>query len=1135
MNGNVIRTITIRGTSEGLDKLTGDLKELAAAEKNVAIVSDDMSKRQLSLASSLKQQTLRLDEAARAQNNIARETRLADRGLRENLITQQQHAQIITLANQRYGTLATATAHARTGIAATAKTTALSSYEMLNFSRQIADVGVSLQAGQSPFTVIVQQGTQMADILATSGASIGAVFRQVGGTIARFAFSTGGAVTAVAAIGAAGTYSALKWNEAQVDVERSLLGIGQQSGATAGQINKIAQGAAATSKITTSSAREMTIALVQTGKIGVEQMSALVNRGHDFAKVLGEDIPEATKIMAQAFADPAKGVESLSTRFSITAKTIEQVQRLSAQGNLAGAQDVLTKALVPQLDQASKSSSEISKTWEGIKKLFSEANETMNVGLSRMLGTNAAAEKLAVAQGKLNALQITQVERAQTQERPTFFDKRLEQDIAAAAKEVAKFKTEVTEIDDKKFVELGKQAVKFADQIVTDTKVVNNLQDQLELFDTVLSTPKALEGLGEGQVKTLTRAAEVTRDQLEYVKGIRAAYPDVRVEVGKQLDLLNKQVDVAAARNQEERLAAQQAMDYTQALAAGASKAEALQLSTAQRRVAEAAIAKQENDLKQSAEDQLAIAKEFSLAGKARLTEEATFNQLRAQGASLEAATVVSTKQHEAALTEINRQASNIVGSLSDQANVASAIGGQAKVAAQAQATYNDMVRQGYNESQALLASEQTRRAGLGAINAAMSEQLSAMQDQGMIGGAATGAQKAGAQAQAVYNKAIREGATEAAAGALAQQSLANSQAAANAQVDNMIYEINKQADIQRVAGTSMEATTKAQYAYNDALRMGADAAHAAALEQAVLNAELAKNNKASAERRAQEAGGKYGQFESPYHQALRISAYGKYGYPGGATETVDALGMPVFKPTAEGIETVTNRLLGSGLGTGAFGGGTGSADSIEGIIQTLLTGEGSSKYSDVQQSALGVVSRLTDLLPDDRKAGSIQSQLQVLKGQPQTLATMELIKNLTSKLEELTKATEDNTSATSAMTDVLSPFYSSDPRRTHLGFRAFAGGGIMTQFGELPLKQYAGGGVATSPQVSVFGEGTSPEAYVPVPSGRIPVEIKQPANSNNKPVNVTIHVHGNADQNTVAALRTTGFQQAQAMRRAMR
>lgn len=53
------------------------------------------------------------------------------------------------------------------------------------------------------------------------------------------------------------------------------------------------------------------------------------------------------------------------------------------------------------------------------------------------------------------------------------------------------------------------------------------------------------------------------------------------------------------------------------------------------------------------------------------------------------------------------------------------------------------------------------------------------------------------------------------------------------------------------------------------------------------------------------------------------------------------------------------------------------------------------------------------------------------------------------------------------------------------------ARGGIMTERGALPLKRYASGGIARRPQVAVFGEGAVPEAFVPVPSGRIPVEFR--------------------------------------------
>ena len=48
-----------------------------------------------------------------------------------------------------------------------------------------------------------------------------------------------------------------------------------------------------------------------------------------------------------------------------------------------------------------------------------------------------------------------------------------------------------------------------------------------------------------------------------------------------------------------------------------------------------------------------------------------------------------------------------------------------------------------------------------------------------------------------------------------------------------------------------------------------------------------------------------------------------------------------------------------------------------------------------------------------------------------------------------------------------------------------FAKGGVMTSNGELDLRKYASGGIANSPQLALFGEGSMPEAYVPLPDGR--------------------------------------------------
>lgn len=66
-----------------------------------------------------------------------------------------------------------------------------------------------------------------------------------------------------------------------------------------------------------------------------------------------------------------------------------------------------------------------------------------------------------------------------------------------------------------------------------------------------------------------------------------------------------------------------------------------------------------------------------------------------------------------------------------------------------------------------------------------------------------------------------------------------------------------------------------------------------------------------------------------------------------------------------------------------------------------------------------------------------------------------------------------------------------------------FANGGIMTSSGAMPLRAYAAGGIANSPQIALYGEGSMNEAYVPLPDGRsIPVTMK----SGQMP-NVTVNV----------------------------
>jgi hypothetical protein len=80
-------------------------------------------------------------------------------------------------------------------------------------------------------------------------------------------------------------------------------------------------------------------------------------------------------------------------------------------------------------------------------------------------------------------------------------------------------------------------------------------------------------------------------------------------------------------------------------------------------------------------------------------------------------------------------------------------------------------------------------------------------------------------------------------------------------------------------------------------------------------------------------------------------------------------------------------------------------------------------------------------------------------------------------------------------------------------GFK-FANGGIMTGDGPMPLKKYANGGIANTPQLALFGEGSKPEAFVPLPDGRrIPVAMQGGGSSSNTNVTVNVDAKGTSVQ----------------------
>lgn len=281
--------------------------------------------------------------------------------------------------------------------AATGKFTAgagLARHELINLGRQAQDVVVSLAGGQGLGTVLLQQGSQIGDVFASSSGTIGGFARQV--TTSLRGFLTSGTLAfggVTVAIG--GAALALEHYLTQQDKVRiALSGAGRASGATVEGINSVANAAASPFGLSVSSARDLAAALAQTGKVANDNLLPIVQLGKDFATTFGGSDVEAAKSLAQAFADPVRGAEQLNERLGfLDASMQRQIASLVAQNRLYDAQRVLLEGLKGSLARTSEVTSVWSQAWTAAKNAASGFYDYIGEKLANAGGLNASLEQ----------------------------------------------------------------------------------------------------------------------------------------------------------------------------------------------------------------------------------------------------------------------------------------------------------------------------------------------------------------------------------------------------------------------------------------------------------------------------------------------------------------------------------------------------------------------------------------------------------------------------------------------------------------------------------------------------------------------------------------------------------------------
>ncbi|MGN7901480.1 phage tail tape measure protein [Pseudomonas sp. 22373] len=267
---------------------------------------------------------------------------------------------------------------------------------------QFTDIVVSLQGGQAPLQVLLQQGGQLKDMFGGIGPAVQALGGYVLGLVNPF-------TVAAAAVGVLG-YAYYSGSEEAVRFEKALITTGNAAGTTSDRLSGMAREVAATVG-TTGAAAEVLTQLASSGKVASGSFVEITEAALEWRSATGKAVEDTVAEFVKIGKDPVAAAKDLNEQYNfLTASTYSQIVALKEQGDTIGAARLLTDTYVDTIKNRSKEVTENLSIWErGWKALRGEVAATVdsvkNVGRDQDIASRIVdlQQQVAAAQSAVNA------------------------------------------------------------------------------------------------------------------------------------------------------------------------------------------------------------------------------------------------------------------------------------------------------------------------------------------------------------------------------------------------------------------------------------------------------------------------------------------------------------------------------------------------------------------------------------------------------------------------------------------------------------------------------------------------------------------------------------------------------------
>ena len=351
---------------------------------------------------------------------------------------------------------------------------------------QFTDIAVSLQGGQAPLTVLLQQGGQLKDMFGGVGPAAQALGGYVAGLINPFTLA-GAAAIALAVAYNKGSQEADAYNNA-------LIMTGKVAGTTADALGYMALKVSDTVG-TTSAAADVLAQLAGSGNIATDSFETIAEAALSMQQATGKAAEETVAEFVKIGKDPVAAAKELNDQYHFLTQSIySQIVAMKENGDVTGAAKLLTDTYADTIRNRTAEMTGnlglIERAWLGIKNAALGAlDATLDIGRDSTLG-----EQLADAKKRLA-------------------------DLTAGGRDAAK--------EDPFRYESTKKEIGFLEmQIEAEQSLAKFIGDRQKTQDTAVAASQRVDALTKSTLTNEQRRGEEIKKYRADLEKIKAANPD---------------------------------------------------------------------------------------------------------------------------------------------------------------------------------------------------------------------------------------------------------------------------------------------------------------------------------------------------------------------------------------------------------------------------------------------------------------------------------------------------------------------------------------------------------------------------------------------------------------------------------